>query len=205
MQKYNQINNCYNGWFKPLSISIFKDIFDLLLKNIQLTNLKHIFTFIVCLQGVAPSPTSWCSSYWKGEPTGHPRLWLPTLLTYKYELPVKKISNVAGQSLVNCYVSLLKLLQWAKIWGGCCGLHRQHLCRGVRPPLLERSGYDTKQSDGEALIILELWRKRSVPSLPLLPCPLWIRVVAPDKGPICESNRTVWHLNCTYSKVNCLK
>ena len=30
---------------------------------------------------VAPSPIPRYSSYWKGEPSGHPRLWSPTLLT----------------------------------------------------------------------------------------------------------------------------
>ena len=36
-------------------------------------------------EGVAPSPTSWCSSYRKKEPSGYPRLWSPTLLlTYVY-------------------------------------------------------------------------------------------------------------------------
>ena len=31
-------------------------------------------------KGVAPSPTPWCSKLSKREPSGHPRLWLPTLL-----------------------------------------------------------------------------------------------------------------------------
>ena len=34
--------------------------------------------------GVAPSPTPWCSSYWKGEPLGHPQLRSPTLYIYIY-------------------------------------------------------------------------------------------------------------------------
>ena len=38
--------------------------------------------------------------------------------------------------------------------------------------------------------MLELWGMRSTPSLPLLPGPLWPRVVAPDKGPIYGLNRT---------------
>ena len=67
-------------------------------------------------------------------------------------------------------------------------------------------GYDTKQSDGEVLVMLKLWRMRSTPFLPLLPGPLWPRVVAPDKGLIDELNRTEpWfeftvflHLNCVF-------
>ena len=35
-------------------------------------------------KGVAPSPTPWCSKLSKREPSGHPRLWSPTLLTYCY-------------------------------------------------------------------------------------------------------------------------
>ena len=36
-------------------------------------------------------------------------------------------------------------------------MHRLLLCRGVRPPLYKFPGHDTKQSDGEVLIMLELW------------------------------------------------
>ena len=65
-------------------------------------------------------------------------------------------------------------------WG--CRIHRLVLCRGVRPPPNEYPGYDTKQSDGEVLAMLELWGMRSTPSLPSLPGPLWPGVVAPDKA-----------------------
>ena len=34
--------------------------------------------------------------------------------------------------------------------------------------------YDTKQSDGEVPVRLELWGMRSTPSLPLFPGPLWL-------------------------------
>ena len=63
------------------------------------------------------------------------------------------------------------------------------LQRGRTPPN-ECPGYDTKQSDGEAPALLELWGMRSTPSLPSLPGPLWPGVVAPDKGPIYGLNRT---------------
>ena len=43
-------------------------------------------------------------------------------------------------------------------------------------------GYDTKQADGEAPIMLELWGMRSTPSLLLLPGPLWPGMVAPDRA-----------------------
>ena len=40
--------------------------------------------------------------------------------------------------------------------------------------------YDTKQSDGEVPMMLELWGMQSTPSLPSLPGPLWPGVVVPD-------------------------
>ena len=42
------------------------------------------------------------------------------------------------------------------------------------------AGYDTKQSDGEVPVMLELWGMRSTPSLPSLQGPLWPGVVTPD-------------------------
>ena len=48
----------------------------------------------------------------------------------------------------------------------------------------ECSGYDTKQFDGEAPIMLELWGMQSTFSLPFLPGPLGPGVVGPDVGPI---------------------
>ena len=63
----------------------------------------------------------------------------------------------------NCYCPV----GW---WEGGCRI----------PPPNECPGYDTKHSDGEVPVILELWRMWSTPSLPLLPGPLWLRVVALD-------------------------
>ena len=45
--------------------------------------------------------------------------------------------------------------------------------RGIRTPPNECPGYDTKQSDGEAIVMLELWGMCSTPLLPLLPGSLW--------------------------------
>ena len=36
-------------------------------------------------KGVAPSPTPWCSKLSKREPSGHPRLWSPTLLLHRLQ------------------------------------------------------------------------------------------------------------------------
>ena len=48
--------------------------------------------------------------------------------------------------------------------------------------LPEYPGFDTKQSHGEVPVILELWGMQSIPSLALLPGPLWLRMVAPDRA-----------------------
>ena len=50
------------------------------------------------------------------------------------------------------------------------------------PPAMSVLDYDTKQSDGQALVVQELWGMRSTPSLPLLPGPLCPVVVAPDRA-----------------------
>ena len=63
-------------------------------------------------------------------------------------------------------------------WG--CKIHQLLLCRGVKH-LQGVSWYDTKQSDGEVPVILELWGMQSTPSLPLFPGPLWPGEVAPDR------------------------
>ncbi len=51
------------------------------------------------------------------------------------------------------------------------GSHSSHEC----------PGYDTKQSDSEVPVMLELWEMWHNPSLPLLPGPLQPKVVAPDR------------------------
>ena len=65
-------------------------------------------------------------------------------------------------------------------WG--CRIHWLHLCRGTKPSNIECSGYDTKQSDGEAPVMLGSRGIRNISSLPLLPGPFWPGVVAPDRA-----------------------
>ena len=86
-------------------------------------------------------------------------------------------------------------------WG--CRIHRLLLCRRVRTPN-ECPGYDTKQSDGEVPAMLELWGMQSTLSLPSLPGPLRPGVVAPDKGPMYELNRTIYHASFTLLKLPAL-
>ena len=54
------------------------------------------------------------------------------------------------------------------------------LQRDETPQLNKCPGYDTKQSDGEDPVMLELWGMRSTSSLPSLAGPHWPGVVAPD-------------------------
>ena len=62
-----------------------------------------------------------------------------------------------------------------------CRIHRQNLCRGVRPTPNGCPVYEIKLSNGKVpvLEILGIW---NTPSLPLLPCPLRPGVVAPARG-----------------------
>ena len=55
------------------------------------------------------------------------------------------------------------------------------------------SKYDTKQSDGEVPVMLELWGMWSTPSLLSLPGPLWPGEVEPD-----------WALSRGWIEVNCI-
>ena len=56
--------------------------------------------------------------------------------------------------------------------GWVCRIHRLLLCSGVRLPPNQCTGYDTKQSECEAQVMLELWEMHSAPLLPWLPVPL---------------------------------
>ena len=55
-----------------------------------------------------------------------------------------------------------------------------HLCKEVKIPN-KCPGYETKQSDCQTPVMLELWGIKSTFLLPSLPGPLWPEVVAPDK------------------------
>ena len=59
-------------------------------------------------------------------------------------------------------------------WG--CRIHQLLLCRGVKLDIT-----NTKQSDGEPPVMLELWGMLGTPSSPLLPGPLCSKMVAPDR------------------------
>ena len=82
-------------------------------------------------------------------------------------------------------------------WG--CGIHRLHLCSGLRPPYNVCPRYDTKKSNGEDPVMPELWRILSPLSLPLLQGPLWPGVEAPDRV---LSMGQIEQKMCTYAKPN---
>ena len=67
----------------------------------------------------------------------------------------------------------------------CLGLQNTPIAslqRGKAPPTTnECPAYDTKQSDGEVPVMMELWRMQSTPSLPSLQGPLWPEVVTPNR------------------------
>ena len=52
---------------------------------------------------------------------------------------------------------------------------------GYDPPDNECPAYDTKQSDGEVPVMLEIWGMQITPSLPLLLGPLLLGVLAHDR------------------------
>ena len=88
-------------------------------------------------------------------------------------------------------VSLPLSLEW-HVWPGRRSIYNTyHPCRMVRLPQ-RVSWYDTKQSDGETLLMMELWRMWSTPSLSSFSGPLWLRMVTPDMVP---SMRQI-KLNC---------
>ena len=104
-------------------------------------------------KGVAPSPTPWCSSY------------------RKWSLRVT----------LNCCHQLYLIILFTPVGLGC-GIHHLHL--GWRVKLTHPNkcpGYDIKLFDGEAPA-LEIWGMWSTPLLPLLPDPLWLEVVSPDRA-----------------------
>ena len=75
-------------------------------------------------------------------------------------------------------------------------------------------GYDTKQSDDEVPVMLELWGMRSSDSLQSFPDLPWPEVIAPDRvlsmsqielNCVLMLNWNVWSRTVLYAKLNCLK
>ena len=86
--------------------------------------------------------------------------------------------RVLSMSLIDWFKNYLysSPVRWS------CRIHLLHLCRVVRP--LKKNGcpvFDTKQSDGESPVMLEVYGKQNNLSLLLLPGPLWLGVVSPAR------------------------
>ena len=110
-----------------------------------------------------------------------------------------------------CWYVIRPNQTWPNSWS--CRIHWLHRCSRVKP-FNACPGYDTKKSDGEFPIMLELWGMWGTTSLPSFSGRLWPGVVAPDRdlsmgliGPISVLmrnwivwNKIVWyfvlHLNC---------
>ena len=84
----------------------------------------------------------------------------------------------------------------------------------------EYPGYDTKESDGEVPVMLEIWGMRSTSSLPLLPDLLWPRMAETDNvlsmrqielNCVRKLNWIAWNRTVvtfklrTYAELNCLE
>ena len=85
------------------------------------------------------------------------------LLTHMYPNFVSRPSKILSLINVRClftvmydYCPSLQMISSSVARG--CKIHQLHLCRQVRPPNPNKYPiYGTKQSDGEATIMLELW------------------------------------------------
>ena len=94
-------------------------------------------------------------------------------------MPLNK--KIKPTSIIIIIICLLKFT-WFQAFLSNTNLLRGELifCGGVRPPK-KCPRYDTKQSDGEIPVMLELWGMGSPPSLPSLPGPLQPGVLANDR------------------------
>ena len=99
-----------------------------------------------------------------------------------YGVPIHNISHSSTicqiKSNVNKSVRHVVTLQSLAQSVGAIEYIDNFSASGLDPIHNEGSRYDTKQSDGEVPVMLELWRMQSTSSLPLLPSPLWSGVVA---------------------------
>ena len=72
--------------------------------------------------------------------------------------------------------STFKILFFKKVFAQSTGAEEYTDCINKCP------GYDTKQSDGEVPVMLELWEMWSTPSLPLLAGTLRPRMATPNRA-----------------------
>ena len=105
---------------------------------------------------------------------------------FSYTSPLWLVAKLSQHQATNCQAIYYSQIFSHQIQCFCqlgwrCRIHQLHLCSGVGHPHNKCPGYDTKKSDCEVPVMLELWGMWGKSSLPLLPGPLWARVVAPDR------------------------
>ena len=107
----------------------------------------------------------------------------------------KRLSHRGSKSKINFSSPLIAQSDGAVEYTNCLPAEGEKA-----PPRNECPGYDTKLSDGEVPVMLELWGMQSTPSLPSLPGPLWPGVVLTDRVLSMDQIQ----LNCVLM-LNCLK
>ena len=122
---------------------------------------------------------------------------------------------------------LLSVQLWAKQYHYCSSTRKrtwnllaqltgaqytEYISAEVRDSPNDWPGYDPKQTDSEALIMLVLWRTQSISLWSLFPDPLSLRVVTSDRAQSMDQielncglmlnrivwNRIFWHSNCIH-------
>ena len=87
----------------------------------------------------------------------------------------KKKTTCQHQILSGCAKKKICLVSWGCRIIDCFSVERQD------PSTNKCPRYDTKQSDGEVPVMLQVWVMRSASSLPSLSGPLYPTVIAPDR------------------------
>ena len=104
-----------------------------------------------------------------------PRKSIYYFLLFTGNLSIHFYLSTLKLSLTN-YTEVYSLINlWHPNWfspvGCSCRIHRLYECLA----------YDTKLSESDVPVMLKLWGMQSTPSLPSLPGPPWLGVVAPDR------------------------
>ena len=169
----------------------------------------------------------------KREPSGRPQLRSPTLLTYlrfsyimnekyaeigeiayffKLSFPkLKKRYEFESLFFIlsDMHWSLLSLKLWSKSCPLCCPvgwecrIYQLHLYRGIR--LLQLVSWIWHKPSDDEDLVLEIWEMLTIPSLPLLPGPLWpvvvVSVRVPSMGQIELFNHILYlkPFNCVHT------
>ena len=109
----------------------------------------------------------------------------PTSIQIEYEQFIINISHIFHVMKVCKFRCVWKhiscnerlgILSKTSVWG--CRILQMDLCSGIIP---HRPRIVLDMALNNLMVMLDLWRMWSTPSLPLLPSPLWPGMLAPDK------------------------